>query len=86
MIGISRPTIYKVLKNELGYLSNRLKQMMLNKLSFESESLVVDWIAFNLEGLMDPRIIAGRLSKYFTPHVLIDDERGIEFHGFRKRY
>jgi DNA invertase Pin-like site-specific DNA recombinase len=24
LIGISRPTIYKVLKNELGYLSNRL--------------------------------------------------------------
>jgi DNA invertase Pin-like site-specific DNA recombinase len=23
-IGISRPTIYKVLKNELGYVSNRL--------------------------------------------------------------
>ena len=24
VIGISRPTIYKVLKNELGYVSNRL--------------------------------------------------------------
>ena len=24
LIGISRPTIYKVLKNELGYVSNRL--------------------------------------------------------------
>jgi len=24
VLGISRPTIYKVLKNELGYVSNRL--------------------------------------------------------------
>jgi len=24
LLGISRPTIYKVLKNELGYVSNRL--------------------------------------------------------------
>jgi len=24
VIGVSRPTIYKVLKNELGYVSNRL--------------------------------------------------------------
>ena len=60
--------------------------MKQNKLSFESESLIVDWIAFNLEGLIDPRIIAGRLSKYFTPHVLIDDELRIGFHGFRKKY
>lgn len=42
------------------------------KISFESEYLIVDWVSFNLEGLVDPRIIAGRLSKYFTPHVLID--------------
>ena len=35
---------------------------------------------------MDPIIIVDRLSKYFTPHVLIDDEPGIGFHGFRKRY
>jgi len=27
VIGISRPTIYKVLKNELGYVSNRLVKM-----------------------------------------------------------
>ena len=34
------------------------------KISFDSEGLVVDWFSFNLEGLVDPRIIAGRLSKY----------------------
>ena len=32
LIGISRPTIYKVLKNELGYVSNRLvKQEEINE-------------------------------------------------------
>ncbi len=35
---------------------------------------------------MDPRIIAGRLSKHFTPHVLIDDEPKIGFHGLKKNY
>jgi len=47
--------------------------------------LKVDWISFNLEGLVDPRIIAGRLFTYFTPHVLIDDVPSIGFHGFQKR-
>jgi hypothetical protein len=54
--------------------------------NFDSENLKVDWISFNLQGLVDPRIIAGRLSNYFTPHVMIDDKPGIGFHGFRKRY
>jgi excisionase family DNA binding protein len=32
LIGVSRPTIYKVLKNELGYVSNRLvKQEEINE-------------------------------------------------------
>lgn len=56
------------------------------KISFESEDLIVDWVSFNLEGLVDPRIIAGRLSKYFTPHILIDGVPEIAFHGFRKKY
>lgn len=43
-------------------------------------------IPVNLEGLVDPRIIAGRLSKYFTPHILIDGVPEIAFHGFRKKY
>jgi hypothetical protein len=45
-------------------------------ISFDSENLVVDWVSFNLEveGLEDPKIIAGHLSKYFTPHVLIDGD------------
>ena len=57
-----------------------------NNFSFESENLLVDWISFNLEGLMDPRIIPRRLLKYFTPHVLIDDVPSIGFHGFKKKY
>lgn len=56
------------------------------EISFESEYLIVNWISFNLEGLVDPRIITGRLSKYFTPHILIDGVVEIAFHGFRKKY
>jgi len=54
--------------------------MIKNKLSFESENLVVDYISFNLEG------VAHRLLKYFTPHVLIDDVPSISFHGLKKNY
>lgn len=57
-----------------------------NNFSFNSENLLVDWISFNLEGLMDPRIIARRLSKHFTPHVLIDGEPHMSYHGFKKKY
>jgi hypothetical protein len=59
--------------------------MKQNKLSFKSENLEVDWISLNLKGLMDPRIITGRLLKYFTPHVLIDDVPSIGFHGLKKK-
>jgi hypothetical protein len=60
--------------------------MKQNKLSFESENLGVDYISFNLEGFMDPEIIAHRLSKHFTPHVLINDEPKIGFDGLKKKY
>ena len=62
------------------------KQMNQKKLTFQFENLVVDWISLNLEGLMDPRIITGRLLKYVTPHVLIDDVLNIGFHGLKKKY
>ena len=62
------------------------EQMKQNKITFDSENLVVDWISLNIEGLMDPRIIASRLLKYFTPHILIDDVPSIGFHGLRKKY
>ena len=55
-------------------------------LNFDSENLALDWISFNLEGLIDPKIIAYRLSKYFTPHVLIDDVPSIGLHGLKKKY
>ena len=32
--------------------------MQQNKLSFESENLVVDWISFNIKELTDPKQIA----------------------------
>jgi len=43
-------------------------------INFKSENLVVDWISFNIQGLPDPETIASGLSKYFTPHILIDGE------------
>lgn len=60
--------------------------MKQHKITFDSENLVVDWISLNIEGLMDPRIIASRLLKYFTPHILIDDVPSIGFHDLRKKY
>lgn len=55
-------------------------------ITLDSENLELDWISFNLEGLIDPKIIAGRLLKYFTPHVLMDDVPSIGYHGFKKKY
>jgi hypothetical protein len=36
--------------------------------------------------LPDPGTIASGLSKHFTPHILIDYELEIGFHGFKKKY
>ena len=58
----------------------------MNAINFNSENLVVDWLSLNLEGLMDPIIIANRLCKHFTSHVLIDDVPSIGFHGLKKKY
>ena len=58
----------------------------MKSLNFDSANLALDWISFNLEGLMDPRIIADRVSKHFTPRVLIDDESKIGYHGLNKKY
>jgi len=58
----------------------------MKSLNFDSENLALDWISFNLEGLINPRVIADRLSKHFTPHVLIDDVPWIGYHGLNKKY
>ena len=55
-------------------------------INFKSENLVVDWISFNIQGLPDPETIASGLSKYFTPHILIDGEPKMSYHGFKKNY
>ena len=55
-------------------------------LNFESQNLMVDWISFNIQGLPDPETIASGLSKHFTPHVLIDGEPNMSYHGFKKKY
>ena len=53
-------------------------------LNSQSQNVVVNWISFNIKGLPDPLIIARRLSKHFTSHVLMDDVPSIGFHGFKK--
>ena len=53
-------------------------------LNFQSQNVFVDWISFNIQGLPDPLIIARRLSKHFTSHVLMDYVPSIGFHGFKK--
>ena len=55
-------------------------------LNSQSQNVVVNWISFNIKGLPDPLIIARRLSKHFTSHVLMDDVPSIGFHGFKKKY
>ena len=55
-------------------------------LTFDSQHLDVDWISFNIQGLTDFRTIASNLSKYFTPHILMDNVLSISFHGFKKKY
>jgi hypothetical protein len=53
--------------------------MTQNELSFESEKLVVDYISFNLEGLMDPASmdkIASYLSKLFGFNSTLRKENG----------
>ena len=37
--------------------------MTQNKLTFESENLVVDWIGFNIQGFVDRKQVE-RISKY----------------------
>ena len=56
------------------------------KISLDSENLLVDWVSFNLKSLVDSKIIAGRLSKYFIPHIMINGLPEIAFHSLRKRY
>jgi hypothetical protein len=54
--------------------------------TFDYQHLVVDWISFNIQGLPDPGTIASGLSKHFTPHVLIDGEPNVSYHGLKKKY
>jgi hypothetical protein len=60
--------------------------MKQNKLTFESENLVVDYISFNLEGFMDAQMLVRRLFQHFSLHVLINGNGvpSIEFHGLKK--
>lgn len=58
-------------------------------LNFQSENLVVDWVSFNIQGLTGEanlRRIAGHLSRYFTPSILMSNGSKIRYYGFRKKY
>ena len=46
--------------------------MLQNKLSFESENLVVDYISFNIQGLIDPKLIANYLFQNFGFNYTIE--------------
>lgn len=41
----------------------------MNLPNFDSESIEIDWLSFNVVGLHDPITIASNLSKYFKPYV-----------------
>ena len=55
-------------------------------MKFDSQHLYIDWISFNIQGLTDTKKIVSNLSKYFTPHILLDDVPNTRFHSFKKRY
>jgi len=60
-----------------------------DKLTFESENLVVDWISFNIKGLTSEtgvRRVAHHLSSHFTPLIIIDNESRIGYSGLRNKY
>ena len=76
--------VYLVAKIYISLSPLGRKQMTKKNLSFQSHNLVVDWISFNIQGLPDPGTIASSLPKHFTPHVLIDDEPNMSYHGFKK--
>jgi len=45
----------------------------MNVTNLNSENLVVNWLSFNVESLIDLIIITNRLAKHFISHVLIDN-------------
>ena len=46
-----------------------------NKLTFESENLVVDYISFNISGCADPEPIANYLSEFGFNSILKSNEK-----------
>ena len=68
----------------LHHYVNSIPISTMKLLTFDSHHLDVDWISFNIQGLTDPKTIASNLSKYITPHILMDDVPSIGFHGLKK--
>ena len=58
--------------------------LMLSLNQIKLVNLDVDWLNFNIQCLTDPKTISSNLSKYFIPHVLMDDVPSIGFHGLKK--
>ena len=55
-------------------------------LNFESENLVVDWISFNLEGLIDPKRISSLLISHFNASITMEDQSKLRFSDRRNKY
>ena len=53
---------------------------------FDSENLVVNWISFNIRGLIDPRMIARSLLYHFSSLITMDDQDSIQFYNPRNNY
>ena len=57
--------------------------------NFQSGNLVVDWLSLNIQGLTGEanlRRIAGHLSRYFTPSILMSNGSKMGYVGLRKKY
>ena len=56
------------------------------QLNFNSENLMVDWISFNIEGLIDSTRIANLLFFRFNASITMEDQSELQFYDRRKKY
>ena len=55
-------------------------------INFNSEDLVVDWISFNLTGLIDIKLLTHRLLPYFNVSVVTENQSQIYFSNCQNSY
>ena len=56
------------------------------QLNFNSENLMVDWISFNIEGLIDSTRIANLLFFRFNASITMEDQSELQFYDRRNKY